>query len=140
MMKKISVKLKSKPISISPEYRVEYKVCMLVVILYFSCRKNKASINKINYIMNLLSTHISMTNINFLKSAENNYSDLDKTLNKVINLAIIDDIVKVEDGEVILLDKGMELVEFIINNSLFNEEVKLLMSKKKDFISENRLK
>lgn len=140
MMKKISVKLKSKPIAISPEYRVEYKVCMLVIILYFSCRKNKASINKINYIMNSLSTHISMENISFLKSAVNNYSDLDKTLNKVINLAIIDDIVKVEDGEVILLDKGMELVEFIINNSLFDEEVKLLKNKKKDFISENRLK
>lgn len=140
MMKKISVKLKSKPISISPEYRVEYKVCMLVLILYFSCRKNKASINKINYIMNLLSTHISMVNINLLNSAENNYSDLDKTLNKVINLAIIDDIVKVDEGEVLLLDKGMELVEFIIKNLLFIEEVKLLKNKKKDFISENRLK
>ncbi|URZ17194.1 hypothetical protein [Clostridium felsineum] len=140
MNRKITIKLKSKPISISPEYRFEYKISMLVIILYFSCRNNKGSIKKINYIMNSLCTYRSMMNMEKITKAVDIHCDFDKTLNKVLNLAIIDDLVCIKEGQVVLLNNGMKLVQLIIDNRLFVDELCLLEKKKKNFITESILK
>lgn len=140
MNRKITIRLKSKPISISPEYRFEYKICMLIIILRFSCRNSKGSIKKINYIMNALCTHKSMVTMDKSKKAVDVYCDFDKTLNKVLNIAVIDDIVGIKEGQVYLLEKGQDLIQLIIDNCLFADELNLLKKKKKDFITENILK
>lgn len=140
MNRKIIVKLKSKPISISPEYRLEYKICMLVMILHFSCRNSKGSVNKINYIMNSLCTHKSMVEMEMSRKASNICCDFDKTLSKVLNIAVLSDIVAINDGQILLLDKGEELIQLIIDNELFLNELNLLKNKKKDFITEGALK
>lgn len=140
MSRKLTVRLKSKPIPLLPEYRIEYKVCMLVLILFFSCRNNKGSIKKINYIMNALCTFKSMMHMDESTKVENVSCDFDKTLIKVLKIAVIDDIIVIRDGQLELLDSGHSLVQLILNNNIFIDEVNLLKNKKKNFITENIFK
>ena len=90
--------------------------------------------------MNALCTHKSMVEMEMSQKASNIYCDFDKTLNKVLNIAVLSDIVAINDGQVLLLDKGEELIQLIIDNALFLNELNLLKNKKKDFITEGALK
>ena len=90
--------------------------------------------------MNALCTHKSMVEMELSKKASNIYCDFDKTLNKVLNIAVLSDIVAINDGQILLLDKGEELIQLIIDNELFLNELNLLKNKKKDFITEGALK
>ena len=53
---------------------------------------------------------------------------------------VLSDIVAINDGQVLLLDKGEELIQLIIDNALFPNELNLLKNKKKDFITKGALK
>ncbi len=90
--------------------------------------------------MNSLYTHKSMVEMEMSRKASNIYSDFDKTLNKVLNIAVLSDIVAINDGQILLLNKGEELIQLIIDNELFLNELNLLKNKKKDFITEGALK
>lgn len=140
MSRKITVKLRSKPVSISPEYRIEYKICMLVLVLKLCCIKEKGSINKVNYIMNALSTYKGITKFKTLKKASAISADLDKTLLKTINVAIFNKLIKLENGQLVLQPNGSELVDFIHENDIFKDEFNILFEKSKNFITEGQLK
>lgn len=140
MGRKITIKLKSKPISISPEYRIEYKICMVLLVLKLCCIKERGSINKINYIINSLSTYKDINKFKVLEKAQEVNSDLDKTLLKTIKVAIANKLINLENGQLSLKPKGSELVNFIYENDIFTEEFTILSNKSKNFITEKQLK
>lgn len=140
MSRKITVKLRAKPVSISPEYRIQYKICMLVLVLKLCCIKEKGSINKVNYIINSLSTYKGITKFKMLKKAPEINADLDKTLLKTIHVAIINKLIKLENGQLLLQPNGNELVDFIHKNDIFKDEFDILSEKTKNFITEGQLK
>ena len=140
MPRKIIVRIKSKPLSISPEYRLQYKLCVILIILMFSCRGNKASIKKINFLETKMGTNKGMNMLRGINKVKNCVCDYDKNLNRVLRIAIINDYIGIEKGKVLLLDKGKELVRIIDANNIFQEEITLLKEKKKDFVTESIFK
>lgn len=140
MSRKIIVRIKSKPLSISPEYRLEYKLCIILIILMFSCRGNKASIKKINFLETKMDTVKGMKILRGINKVKDCVCDYDKNLYKVLKIGIINDYLGIKKGKVLLLDKGKELVKIIEDNHIFEEEVALLKEKKKDFATESIFK
>ena len=140
MPRKIIVKIKPKPLSISPQYRLEYKLCIVMIILMFSCRGNKGSIKKINYLETKMDTVDGMKKLKDIEKVKDCSCDYDKNLYTVLKVAIINDYIGIDKGKVLLLDKGRELVKLIEDNHIFEEEVSLLKEKSKDFVTESIFK
>lgn len=119
--KEVHVKFKKRSIPIAVEYRSMYKIGLIVLILYLTCRGNKASLNKIQFIYWSIR---SITNAQKLKNwiarefkSEFLFWGVDPAINKALVFAISDNIISLHSETYKLTDKGVILAKSIYNDS-----------------------
>lgn len=120
------------------DVRASWKICLVILIIGSVGRKNVCSLKKIHVVNWLVKDkkHLS----DFLKWSKSEISirpevRLEPSIDRALEIAIGEGLVKKKSGRLELLEKGLEIFSKIVNEDIFEEE-KLTIKSAKKYISD----
>lgn len=135
----------AKPISISPEYRVMYRIGQIVLVLGKASTRKTASLLKLHYFSWAMRSSMNMQSAIKLASDEArdydfaNVWNIEPSLNRALAFAKADRIINQQNGKYKLVDRGDILLNLIEAEPDVFESEKEFLSKVKRKITENQL-
>lgn len=120
-------------INVPIRYRAEYRIPMILLVLYHNCTGKKSSIQKLHMITWSLESEKFDELLSFAKAdsyLKEVFWEIDPVLDRALNLAITLNYVvfvrKVSGYSIKISEKGLELVSVILSNGIFNKETTFL--------------
>jgi hypothetical protein len=139
------ITFKTKPITISPEYRLMYRIGQIVLILGKASIKQTASLLKLHYFSWAMRSPTNMMSaISFSEAKVSDFDfpsiwSIEPSLNRALAFAKAEKIIEISDGKIILSNRGKLLLSAIINDPEIFIDEKDFLSKVKSKISDAKL-
>jgi len=126
-----------RPIPLYPSYRPMYKVSLILLILSINGYAGKASLLKLHLFSWALKSHKNLDALkefvvtNYRKDLK--FFGIELTLNRALNLAVAEKLISFHDDKYILLNKGTEFVNYLIQTQdlfIYEKQVLKVIGKK----------
>jgi len=136
--------LVKRPISISTDYRLMYKISLILLVLKLNCIKSKSSLFRIHFIMWFIKNEQNMNN--FYKNIDSqniinvtNWS-IEPSIIRAVRYALAEELILRDTEKYILADKGIQFVDKIMkDDNLFQKEKSFLQALGKRTVTDEKI-
>ena len=125
------ITFEKRSVPVSPNYRILFKIALILLILYKNSRGRKSSILRLQFFIWALKSDENQLKFKILINQNGDTSNiwsLDPTVIRALNFAKAENLIEFENGGVILTNKGAEFINSIIKSESLTKENEFLSS------------